>query len=132
MCGAASAGVTCGPTPYFLRAMSDLAADAVLLVLTNLPDAEAAGGLARLLVESKFAACVNQLPPVRSTYQWQGKLERAEEVPLLIKTTVARYPEVEQAIRIAHPYDVPEIIALPITRGLPEYLAWVVAETQGA
>ena len=110
--------------------MPELADDAVLLVLTNLPDADSAGGLARLLVESRFAACVNQLPVVRSTYQWQGKLEVAEEVPLLIKTTVGRYPEVEQAIRIAHPYDVPEIIALPVVQGLPDYLAWVVRETQ--
>ncbi len=102
---------------------------AFLLVLTNLPDADTAAALARLLVDSRLAACVNQLPPVRSTYQWQGKLETAEEVPLLIKTTSARYPELEQAIRIAHPYEVPEIIALPIERGLPAYLDWVAAET---
>jgi len=99
------------------------------MVLTNLPDAESARGLARLLVESRLAACVNRLPAVRSTYRWQGEIEEAEEVPLLIKTTLDRYPDVEQAIRIAHPYEVPEIISLPVGVGLAEYLAWVRAET---
>ncbi|MEY3200715.1 MAG: hypothetical protein RIR70_265 [Pseudomonadota bacterium] len=105
------------------------AAHSMLLVLTNLPDVESATSLARLLVESRLAACVNQLPAARSTYRWQDKIEIAEEVPLLIKTTADRYADVEQAIRIAHPYEVPEIIALPIDRGLPEYLAWVASET---
>ena len=63
-----------------------------LLVLTSLPNAAAAHALAEALVEARLAACVNLLPPCRSVYRWQGKLEEAEEVPLLIKTTTARYP----------------------------------------
>jgi periplasmic divalent cation tolerance protein len=62
-------------------------------------------------------------------YRWQGKLENAEEVPVLIKTTAARYAELETAIRARHPYELPEIIAVPVDRGLPAYLDWVTAET---
>lgn len=101
-----------------------------LLVLVNVPDESVAHAMARSLVEQRLAACVNLLPPVRSLYQWQGKIEEATEVTMLIKTTQARYTELEAAIRTSHPYDVPEIIALPITAGLPEYLGWVVAETK--
>lgn len=101
-----------------------------LLVLTNLPDAAAAHALAKRLIENRLAACVNILAPCRSVYRWQGKIEDAAEVPLLIKTSAARYTELEAAIRAAHPYELPEIIAVPLSRGLPEYLGWVVAETQ--
>jgi periplasmic divalent cation tolerance protein len=101
----------------------------ILLVLTNLPDLAAAETLATALVDQRLAACVNILPSCRSIYHWQGAVERADEVPLLIKTTRARYAALEAAIHASHPYDVPEIIALPITQGLPEYLAWVAAET---
>lgn len=96
----------------------------VLLVITHFPDTTRARQLARMVVESRLAACVNCLPAVESTYTWQGKLEVAEEIPLFIKTTAERYAELEQAIRIAHPFDLPEIIALPL-EGLPEYLDWV-------
>lgn len=100
-----------------------------LLVLTNLPDAEAARMLAGRLVEERLAACVNILAACTSVYRWQGRVEAAQEVPLLIKTTAARYAALEAAIRAAHPYALPEIVALPIDRGLPDYLAWVAAET---
>lgn len=100
-----------------------------LLVITNLPDADTARGLAEMLVEQRLAACVNILAPCRSLYRWQGKIEETQEVPLLIKTSAARYPELEAAIRAAHPYELPEIVALPLTRALPEYLAWVAGET---
>lgn len=100
-----------------------------LLVLTNLPDAESAGKLANLLVESQLAACVNILAPCRSVYRWQGKIEDAEETPLLIKTRAERYAELETAIIANHPYELPEIIAVPIERGLPAYLTWVAAQT---
>ncbi|CAB1370925.1 divalent-cation tolerance protein CutA [Denitratisoma oestradiolicum] len=100
-----------------------------LLVITNLPDKDTAQALAALLVERRLAACVNILAPCVSVYRWQGTLERAEEVPLLIKTTRARYPDLEEAIRGAHPYELPEIIAVPVTQGLPGYLAWVADET---
>lgn len=100
-----------------------------LLVLTNLPDTYSAHALAGALVEARLAACVNILAPCRSVYRWQGKTENAEEVPVLIKTTAARYAALETAIRARHPYELPEIVAVPIERGLPEYLAWVAAET---
>lgn len=100
-----------------------------LLVLTNLPDAETADRMATALVERRLAACVNRLAPCRSTYRWQGAIARDEEHPLLIKTTAARYPELESAIRELHPYELPEIVAVDIARGLPDYLAWVATET---
>jgi periplasmic divalent cation tolerance protein len=100
-----------------------------LLILTNLPDEASAQTLASRLVEARLAACVNILAPCRSVYRWQGAVEDAREVPLLIKTTVARYPALEAAIRASHPYELPEIIAVPIVRGLPDYLSWVAAET---
>jgi periplasmic divalent cation tolerance protein len=100
-----------------------------LLVLTNLPDAGAAQALAAMLVEQRLAACVNILAPCRSVYRWQGRTEDATETPVLIKTTAARYPALEAAIRAAHPYELPEIVAVPIAHGLPGYLAWVAAET---
>jgi periplasmic divalent cation tolerance protein len=100
-----------------------------LLVLTNLPDAASAEKLAHALVEARAAACVNVLAACRSIYWWQGAVETATEVPLLIKTTRAAYPLLEQTVRAQHPYDVPELIALPITHGLPAYLDWVATET---
>lgn len=100
-----------------------------LLVLTNLPDAAAAHALANHLVGQRLAACVNILAPCRSVYRWQGAVEDAAEVPLLIKTTTARYAELEAAIRGNHPYELPEIVAVPVAHGLPGYLAWVAAAT---
>ncbi|MBL8395738.1 MAG: divalent-cation tolerance protein CutA [Candidatus Accumulibacter sp.] len=100
-----------------------------LLVLTTLPDRAAAELLARELVEARLAACVNIFAPCRSVYRWQGIVELADEVPILIKTSDARYPALEAAIRARHPYALPEVVALPLTRGLPEYFAWVASET---
>ncbi|MEN3292750.1 MAG: periplasmic divalent cation tolerance protein [Burkholderiales bacterium] len=101
-----------------------------LLVLTNVPDAPVATKIARQLVEQRLAACVNVLPQVQSIYRWQGMIEEAGELTLLIKTTQARYTELEAAIKALHPYDVPEIIAMPIIQGLPHYLDWIVQETK--
>jgi periplasmic divalent cation tolerance protein len=100
-----------------------------LLVLTNVPQQALADAMARGLVERGLAACVNILPPVASIYRWQGQVEQASEIPLLIKTTQARYQELEQAILQLHPYEVPEIVALPLAAGLPAYLAWMQHET---
>jgi len=102
----------------------------ILLVMTSLPDSASAMKLSRLLIEANAAACVNQLAPGLSTYRWQGKIETASEVPLLIKTTQAAYPRLETLIRAAHPYELPEIIAVPVTAGLPAYLEWVSRESQ--
>lgn len=103
-----------------------------LLVLTNVPQQALADAMARTLVEQGLAACVNILPPVTSVYRWQGEVEQASEIPLLIKTTQARYQELEQAILQLHPYEVPEIVALPLAAGLPAYLAWMQHETAKA
>lgn len=102
------------------------------LVITNLPDRDSAGRLARALVEKRLAACVNVLSPCRSVYRWQGKTEDTEEFPMLIKTTRERYPALESAIRAGHPYELPEIIAVPLAGGLPAYLEWVDSETKPA
>lgn len=102
----------------------------VLLILTNAPDKATGHAIARSLVEQKLAACVNLLPEVRSVYRWQGAIEEAEEITMLIKSTPERYAELETAIRRAHPYEIPEIIAVPVTAGLPEYLGWVGLETK--
>lgn len=100
-----------------------------LLVFTNLPDRAAAERLADALVEERVAACVNILAPCRSVYRWKNGLQRDEEHPVLIKTTEERYAALEAAIRAGHPYELPEIIAVPVERGLPAYLDWVTAET---
>jgi periplasmic divalent cation tolerance protein len=101
-----------------------------LLVLTNLPDVASAEKLADALIESRAAACVNILSACRSKYRWQGAVETAEEIPLLIKTTTASYPLVEEIVRAQHPYEVPELIATLITHGLPAYLEWLATETE--
>ena len=103
----------------------------ILLVLTHLPDSESAESLARILVERNLAACVNVLPPCRSVYRWKQAVEAADETPVLIKTTEARYAALEAAIRERHPYELPDVIALPVTAGLPDYLTWVAAQTRG-
>ena len=101
-----------------------------LLVLTNLPDRAVAEKLAALLVEKQLAACVNILAPCRSVYRWKDAVQHDEEHPMLIKTTAERYPELEKALRAGHPYELPEIVAVPIERGLPAYLEWVAGETK--
>ena len=101
------------------------------LVITNLPDRDSAAKLAHALIERRLAACINILSPCRSVYRWKGETEEAEEFPMLIKTTRARYAELEAAIRAAHPYELPEIIAVPLT-GLAAYLEWVDSETRPA
>jgi periplasmic divalent cation tolerance protein len=101
----------------------------ILLVITNLPDAASAEKLARQLIEARAAACVSQLAPCKSIYRWEDKIEISAEVPLLIKSSRNAYPSLEKLIRKAHPYELPEIIAVPVTAGLPAYLDWVSAET---
>ena len=103
---------------------------AALLVITNLPDRAAAERLADLVIARNLAACVNLLAPCRSVYRWKGAVQHDEEHPMLIKTTRERYGALEQALREGHPYELPEIIAVPIERGLPAYLDWVAAETK--
>ncbi len=103
--------------------------DEVIVVLTNVPDQACARHMGAHLVEQKLAACVNILGACESIYRWQGVVETASEVPLLIKTTRVRYAALEAAIIQLHPYDVPEIIVLGVEQGLSAYLDWVRAET---
>lgn len=103
--------------------------DPVLLVVTTLPDPASARGLAERLVTDRLAACASVLAGCRSIYRWQGTLEQADEVPVLLKTVTSRYAALEAAIREHHPYDLPEILAFPAAAGHAAYLAWVTAET---
>lgn len=102
----------------------------ILVVLTNLPDRASAEKLADALIEQRVAACINILAPCRSVYRWKDAVQHDEEHPMLIKTTGERYPALEAAIRAGHPYELPEIIALPAGRGLPAYLDWVASEAR--
>lgn len=99
--------------------------DPVLLVLCTCPADGTAERLAEALVTSGNAACVSIGPQQRSIYRWLDELEASDEVLLMIKTTEPAYPSLESEIEAMHPYDVPEIIAVPVTRGLPGYLEWV-------
>jgi periplasmic divalent cation tolerance protein len=112
--------------------MSVEGAAGVLIVITNLPDRASAEKLAETLVQARLAACVNILAPCKSVYRWKDALQQDEEHPMLIKTTRERYPALEAAIRAGHPYELPEIIAVPAGPGLPAYLDWVADETTEA
>lgn len=103
--------------------------DEAIIVLTHMPDHASARTLARALVEGRLAACVNIGTQVDSLYHWRGQIETAQEVPLVIKTRSSRYRAIEAAIRARHPYELPEIVAVPISAALPEYLGWIDAET---
>ena len=107
-------------------------AGAAILVITQMPDRASALALARSLVESRVAACVSVGAPVESLYHWQGKIETAQEIPLVVKTQPSRYGHVEAAIRAQHPYELPEIVAVPVVEGLAPYLKWIADETAGA
>ncbi len=96
-----------------------------LLVFCTCPNRQTAENIANNLVDRGLAACVNLTAPITSIYTWQGQRETAEETLLLIKTSQARYAELEQAIASQHPYELPEIIAVPVERGLAGYLNWV-------
>lgn len=95
------------------------------LVITTCPNPTAARRLARRLVEEQLAACVNTLPIAQSVYRWRGKVQSTREWLLLIKSRCADYPRLEARICALHPYELPEIIAVPIARGLAAYLAWI-------
>ncbi|MBS0423327.1 MAG: divalent-cation tolerance protein CutA [Proteobacteria bacterium] len=100
-----------------------------VLIISNFPDEKSAMQLAQALIRQRLAACVNVLSPCTSVYRWQGEIESAEEIPVLIKTQRQHYDRVEQLIKIMHPYELPEVIMVPITGGLPAYLLWLAAET---
>lgn len=95
------------------------------MVLCTCPDYEMAEKLATLAVNDKLAACVNILPNITSIYRWQGKVEKTQEYLLIIKSQKNKYNQIEELIKINHPYQIPEIIASPIINGLVEYLTWI-------
>ncbi len=100
------------------------------LVLSTCPDPETARTIGERLVADRLAACVSLIPGLTSIYRWEGEIQRDPEVLLLIKTTAARLDRLMETLRGLHPYRVPEIIALPIAAGLPDYLTWVTSCTQ--
>lgn len=101
----------------------------VVQLFTTLPRREQADEMARQLVDSRLAACVQVLGPLGSTYRWEGKLEQAEEWLLIAKTTAARQTALQEAVLKTHPYDVPEVLIVPVVAGNPRYLEWVQSET---
>ena len=100
------------------------------LVLCTVPDAATAERIATALVEERLAACVNALPGIASTYRWQGKVERAGEVLLVMKCTADRYPALEVRVRALHPHAVPEVVAIAVAAGHAPYLDWITESTR--
>jgi periplasmic divalent cation tolerance protein len=100
-----------------------------ILVITNLPDKTTALKLAEKLISKKLAACVNVQAECTSFYRWENKIETTSELPIFIKTLSQHYAEVEKTIKEMHPDELPEIIAVSISAGLPAYLQWISTET---
>lgn len=103
-----------------------------IVVICACPDESTAARIAQELVNQRLAACVNRLSSVRSTYSWQGRIQEEPEVVLTIKTTRGRYEALEVRLRALHPYEMPEIIALPVVAGSASYLSWIASETQAS
>jgi periplasmic divalent cation tolerance protein len=106
-----------------------MADEQLSIILVTVPSQEVAQQLAHDLVRGRLAACVNVVSGVRSIYAWEGKIERAEEVLMIIKTQSSRYVALEEYVRTHHPYEAPEIVEIPAGRVTPRYLQWVVGET---
>jgi len=101
-----------------------------IIIYCTCPDIEIADKISRSLIRQHMAACVNQINGVTSIYEWNGKIEHGNEVLLLIKSTMARFDAIETLIRQEHPYELPELVAVPITKGMPEYLDWITQCTK--
>jgi periplasmic divalent cation tolerance protein len=99
--------------------------DNFIIILSTCPDRATAYSIARILLENNLCACANIVPGVESVYHWEGDIESSEEHLLLIKTRADAYEKIEKTIVTHHPYELPEIIAVPISAGLPEYLSWI-------
>lgn len=100
-----------------------------LVVLVTAPTAERAAEMARTLVEERLAACGNVVPGIRSIYRWEGEVQDDEEVLLVLKTTRERFEALRERVLALHPYEVPEVLALPVEAGSEKYLAWLEGET---
>jgi len=103
-----------------------------IVVLCTCPEGPPAARLAEALVAERLAACVNRLPGVVSIFRWEGQVQQDSETLLLIKTTQARLPALTERIRSLHPYELPEVVAVPVLGGLDEYLDWVRASVAGS
>ena len=102
--------------------------DAIVVLITT-PSAEVGSKIASELVEKKLAACVNLASPITSIFRWKGKIEDAQENLLIVKTKASLFADLEQAVKISHPYECPEIIAIPVMAGSSDYLNWLDSET---
>ena len=102
----------------------------VFLLLSNFPGADTARKAVRLLVEERLIACGNLITGVESIYEWKGAIENASEVTVIAKTTASRADEAVERLRALHPYELPEILVIPVTTGLPAYLGWVAAQCE--
>jgi periplasmic divalent cation tolerance protein len=109
--------------------MSESTTDAVVVLVTA-PTPDRAAEIARALVGERLAACGNVVPGLRSIYRWEGKVQEDEEALLVLKTTRARFDALRARVLALHPYDVPEVIALPVEAGSAAYLQWIAAETR--
>lgn len=101
----------------------------VVILLSNFPDADTARKAVRTLVEERLIACGNIAPGVESIYEWKGKLETTAEVMVVCKTTAESAAPAQERLRSLHPYEVPEILQVPVSDGWPDYFAWVAAQT---
>lgn len=101
-----------------------------IVIFCTVPDQESGERIASALVEDRLAACVNLIPGLVSTYRWKGKLHRDAEHLLIIKTAASRFDALCQRLRALHPYELPELIGLPISRGDPDYLRWISESTR--
>ena len=101
----------------------------ILVVMVTAPNQEEAARMADHAVQSRQAACASVIPAIDSIYWWEGKLVKEHETLILFKTTADKFPSLQDLIKQAHPYEVPEIIAWPVKHGLPQYLEWVIRET---
>lgn len=101
-----------------------------MLVLTTLPTAEAAAELAKAVVGEKLAACANLLPAVRSIYRWQGRVQDESEVLVLFKTRQEHFERLKARLLELHPYEIPEVLAVPVEQGYQAYLDWLGQETR--
>lgn len=115
-----------------MTGMTNTPPNAVVVLLSTCPSAEAGAAIARKLVEARIAACVNIVPGVRSIYRWKGEICDDAEVLLVLKTAAARQSEAMAALKAAHPYEVPEILVLRPEDGWPDYLKWVIESTEAA
>jgi periplasmic divalent cation tolerance protein len=110
--------------------MEEVRAESIRVVFISIPRGDA-NKLARELVEQRMAACINIIPKIESYFWWDEAVQHDDEALLICKTTAARFKALMEYTQAAHPYEPPEIIALPLSDGLPEYLAWVKHETEG-